>query len=112
MDAVGAPVPGFAPGTAATAALAGLCDRLRTDLGDRYGRDDGDFQPGEYSVAAAAAVSELGPPGVGEPVSQQDHSLPGVAQESMSYPDYFDWRVENHTLDGIASYAGATGTLD
>ena len=45
-------------------------------------------------------------------VSQQDHSLPGVAQESLSYPDYFDWRAENHTLDGIASYVGATGTLD
>ena len=45
-------------------------------------------------------------------VSQQDHSLPGVAEESLSYPDYFDWRGQNHTLDGIASYAGATGTLD
>ena len=45
-------------------------------------------------------------------VSQQDHSLPGVAQESLSYPDYFDWRAQNHSLDGIASYASATGTLD
>ncbi len=45
-------------------------------------------------------------------VSQQDHSLPGVAPESLSYPDYFDWRVQNHTLDGIASYVGATVTME
>ena len=44
-------------------------------------------------------------------VSQQDHSLPGVAPESLSYPDYFDWRAQNHTLDGIASYTGATVTV-
>jgi predicted permease len=37
-------------------------------------------------------------------VSQQDHSLPGVAPEQLSYPDYFDWRAQNHTLDEIASY--------
>ncbi|MGA2536281.1 MAG: ABC transporter permease [Terracidiphilus sp.] len=45
-------------------------------------------------------------------VSQQDHSLPGVASESLSYPDYFDWRAQNHTLEGIASYTGATVTMD
>jgi predicted permease len=39
-------------------------------------------------------------------ISQQDHSLPGVASESLSYPDYFDWRVQNHTLSGLASYVG------
>src|SRR5580698_7561518 len=27
-------------------------------------------------------------------VSQQDHSLPGVASEALSYPDYFDWREQ------------------
>jgi putative ABC transport system permease protein len=37
-------------------------------------------------------------------IDQQDHSLPGVAAESLSYPDYFDWRAQNHTLSGIASY--------
>lgn len=37
-------------------------------------------------------------------LSQQDHSLPGVAAESLSYPDYFDWRAQNHTFSGIASY--------
>lgn len=37
-------------------------------------------------------------------LNQQDHSLPGVAAESLSYPDYFDWRARNHTLSGIASY--------
>jgi putative ABC transport system permease protein len=40
-------------------------------------------------------------------ISQQDHSLPGVASESLSYPDYFDWRAQNHTLSGIASYVGS-----
>jgi predicted permease len=44
-------------------------------------------------------------------VSQQDHSVPGVVPESLSYPDYFDWRAQNHTLEGIASYRGATATL-
>ena len=39
--------------------------------------------------------------------SQQDHSLSGVAAESLSYPDYFDWRAQNHTLSGIASYYGS-----
>jgi len=45
-------------------------------------------------------------------VSQQDHSLPGVAPESLSYPDYFDWRAQNHTLQGIASYVGGTVTME
>jgi predicted permease len=40
-------------------------------------------------------------------VDQQDYSLPGVASESLSYPDYFDWRAQNHTLSGIASYVGS-----
>ena len=44
-------------------------------------------------------------------LSQQDHSLPGVAAESLSYPDYFDWRAQNHTLSGIASYLGGRVTL-
>jgi putative ABC transport system permease protein len=39
-------------------------------------------------------------------ISQQDHSLPGIASEALSYPDYFDWRAQNHTLSGLASYAG------
>lgn len=45
-------------------------------------------------------------------VSMQDHSLPGAAPESLSYPDYFDWRAQSHTLDGIASYRGATETME
>jgi len=43
---------------------------------------------------------------------QQDHSLPGVAPDSLSYPDYFDWRAQNHTLSGIASYQGGGVTLE
>jgi predicted permease len=45
-------------------------------------------------------------------LNQQDHSLPGVAPEALSYPDYFDWRAQNHTLSGIASYAGGGVTLE
>jgi len=44
-------------------------------------------------------------------ISQQDHSLPGVAAESLSYPDYFDWRAQNHTFSGLASYVGGGITL-
>jgi predicted permease len=38
-------------------------------------------------------------------MSMQDHSVPGVVPESLSYPDYFDWRTQNHTFDAMASYA-------
>lgn len=43
---------------------------------------------------------------------QQDHSLPGVAPEALSYPDYFDWRAQNHTFSGMASYDGSGVTLE
>jgi len=45
-------------------------------------------------------------------VKQQDHSLPGIVPESLSYPDYFDWRAQNHTFSGIASYDGGGVTLE
>jgi putative ABC transport system permease protein len=44
-------------------------------------------------------------------LKQQDHSLPGVAPEPLSYPDYFDWRAQNHTFSGLASWADNTVTL-
>ena len=44
-------------------------------------------------------------------ISQQDHSLGGAAAESLSYPDYFDWRAQNHTFSAMASYAGGSVTL-
>lgn len=44
-------------------------------------------------------------------LSQQDHSAPGVVPESLSYPDYFDWRAQNHTLSGMASYLGGGVTF-
>src|SRR5580692_2119950 len=43
---------------------------------------------------------------------QQDHSLPGVMPESLSYPDYFDWRARNHTFSGMASYVSSAVTLE
>jgi predicted permease len=45
-------------------------------------------------------------------LTQQDHSLPGVVPESLSYPDYFDWRARNHTFSGMASYTAGGVTLD
>ncbi|HEY2470811.1 MAG TPA: ABC transporter permease [Terracidiphilus sp.] len=45
-------------------------------------------------------------------ISQQDHSVPGTVPEALSYPDYFDWRAQNHTLEGIASYIGGTATME
>ena len=45
-------------------------------------------------------------------LTQQDHSLPGVAAESLSYPDYFDWRAQNHTLEGMASFRGTSVSLE
>ncbi len=45
-------------------------------------------------------------------LAMQDHSLPGVAPESLSYPDYFDWRAQNHTFSGMASYVGGGITLE
>jgi putative ABC transport system permease protein len=45
-------------------------------------------------------------------LNQQDHSLPGTAAEALSYPDYFDWRAQNHTLAGMASYTEGGVTLE
>jgi predicted permease len=45
-------------------------------------------------------------------LAMQDHSLPGAAPESLSYPDYFDWRAQNHTFSGMASYVGGGITLE
>lgn len=42
---------------------------------------------------------------------QQDRSQPGVAPESLSFPDFFDWRSGNHTFSGLAAYTGGTATL-
>jgi predicted permease len=44
-------------------------------------------------------------------LTQQDHSVPGVVSESASYPDYFDWRAQNHSFTGLASYAGGGVTF-
>lgn len=44
-------------------------------------------------------------------MSQQNHSLPGMIPEALSYPDYFDWRAQNHTFSGIACYASKAVVL-
>ncbi len=44
-------------------------------------------------------------------LSQEDHSTGAAIPESLSYPDYFDWRAQTHTLTGLASFSGANATL-
>lgn len=44
-------------------------------------------------------------------LSEQDHSLPGVVAESLSYPNYFDWRARSHSFSGMASYNGTSMTM-
>jgi predicted permease len=36
---------------------------------------------------------------------------PPGAEEPLSYPDYFDWRAQNHTFRGIASWRGGSFTF-
>lgn len=67
-----------------------------------------------FSLVNAVLLRPLPFPGQDRLVwlNQQDHSLPGVVPESLSYPDYFDWRAQNHTFSGMASYEGGGVTLD
>ena len=44
-------------------------------------------------------------------VTQEDHSTGAVLPESLSYPDYFDWRAQNRTFSGMAAYSGRNLTL-
>jgi predicted permease len=44
-------------------------------------------------------------------ITQEDHSSGAAIPESLSYPDYFDWRAQNRTLQGLASYSGRNMTL-
>jgi predicted permease len=44
-------------------------------------------------------------------ITQEDHSLGVAVPEPLSYPDYFDWRAQNHTLSGLASYKSNGLTL-
>ena len=44
-------------------------------------------------------------------ITQEDHSTGAVVPESLSYPDYFDWRAQNRSLSGMASYAGQNMTM-
>ncbi len=44
-------------------------------------------------------------------LTKEDHSSGAAIPESLSYPDYFDWRAQNRTLTGIASFTGANLAL-
>jgi hypothetical protein len=66
-----------------------------------------------FSIMNAVMLKPLPFPGQDRLIwiSQRDNSLPGVVPESLSYPDYFDWRTQNRTLSGIASYSGGSVTM-
>ena len=34
-------------------------------------------------------------------ITQEDHSAGAVVPESLSYPDYFDWRAQNRTFSPV-----------
>ena len=44
-------------------------------------------------------------------LAKEDHSSVAAIPESLSYPDYFDWRAQNSTFTGIASFTGANVAL-
>ena len=46
-------------------------------------------------------------------LSRADHEpgVPADAMEALSYPDFFDWRKQNHAFTGIASYRNNSVTL-
>jgi predicted permease len=44
-------------------------------------------------------------------VQQENHSAGAAVPEALSYPDYFDWRAQNRTLSGLASYTDENLTL-
>lgn len=44
-------------------------------------------------------------------ITQEDHSTGAVLPESLSYPDYFDWRAQNRAFSGMASYSGRNTSL-
>jgi predicted permease len=44
-------------------------------------------------------------------LSQEDHSTGAATPESLSYPDYFDWRAQSRTFSGLASFTSGNVTL-
>src|SRR5258708_34381426 len=43
--------------------------------------------------------------------SQLDPHMGPAASEALSYPDFFDWRTQQHSFSAIASYRGIGATL-
>jgi predicted permease len=66
-----------------------------------------------FSLVYAVMLKPLPFPGSDRLVwlSQEDHSSGAAIPESLSYPDYFDWRAQNQTLTGIAAFRWANVTL-
>jgi predicted permease len=46
-------------------------------------------------------------------LQQSDHEpgVPADATESLSYPDFFDWRAQNHSFSSMACYRNNSATL-
>ena len=67
-----------------------------------------------FSLVNAVLLKPLPYPEPNRLVSlrQEDHSTGTAIPESLSYPDYFDWRARNRSFSGMASYLGANMTLN
>ncbi len=44
-------------------------------------------------------------------LQHESHRTGVVAPQSLSYPDFFDWRSQNHSFAAMASYRDETNTL-
>src|ERR1700722_11340085 len=68
-----------------------------------------------FSLVNAVLVRPLPFPGQERLISLQHADFePGVpvnAQEPLSYPDFFDWRAQSHSVAGIACFRHAGVTL-
>src|SRR5258708_30153727 len=68
-----------------------------------------------FSLGHAVLLRPLPFPKAGRLVwlEKVDHSpgLPPNSPEPLSYPDYFDWRTQGHSFEGMASYRGNNVTL-
>ena len=63
---------------------------------------------GIFSLVNAVLLRPLPFPQPGRLMSLQNewHTPDSVTQNPLSYPDFFDWRAQNHTFSGMASYRG------
>jgi putative ABC transport system permease protein len=68
---------------------------------------------GIFSLVNAVLLRPLPFPEPGRLMDLQHESgrTGTIAPQSLSYPDFFDWRAQNHSFSAMASYRDATTTL-